>query len=214
MRRLTLFRGVPANAKPIRMGARPRWRKYNPAWFVYDARRSEYERHRTTYETALPDAIRFPMITSMMEKLTSSSSRATMLRGESAGGCRRTTSRDQPRTMELSRLSAPDLTGTAWFGRPTMDRCSSTSVSGAATIDAVGITIFGCGVPRPLRQAESQWRLSSKRDRVSSFEDTRLASLALRRHHPARLSLPGAGGWRSSTEGSDHATAIFAGCGI
>jgi hypothetical protein len=56
--------------------------------------------------------------------------------------------------------------------------------------------------------------LSSKRDRVSSFEDTQLACLAGGRHHPDRPSPPDPGGWRSSTEGSDHATAICAGGGM
>jgi len=148
MRRLALFRQGQATAKPGRAGARRRWCKYNLAGSVYDARRSEYERQRMTYEIALPDAIGFPMITSTLRRSTSSSSRATMRGGASAGACPPTTSWDRRRTRELCRLSAPEPTSTASPGRGTMDWYPPTSGSGTDAIDAGGMTILVCEVPR------------------------------------------------------------------
>ncbi len=214
MQRLALFRQGQATAKPGRAGARPRWCKYNRAGSVYDARRSEYERQRLTYEAALPDAIGFPMITSMTGKSTGSSSRATTRGGASAGACPPTTSWDRRHTRELGRMPAPEPTNTASPGRGTMHQCLPTSGSGTDAIDAGGMTILVGEVPRALLQFKRHWALSSKRDRVSSFEDTQLACLAWGRHHPHRASPPDPGGWRSSTEGSDHATAICAGGGM
>ena len=148
MQRLAPFRQGQATAKPGRAGARPRWCKYNRAGSVYDARRSEYERQRLTYEAALPDAIGFPMITSMTGKSTGSSSRATMRGGASAGACNPTTSWDRRHTTGLRRLSAQEPMSTASPGRGTMDWYPPTSGSGTDAIDAGGLTILVCEVPR------------------------------------------------------------------
>ena len=148
MRRLALFRQGQATAKPGRAGARARRSKYNVAWWVYDARRSEYERQRMTYEIALPDAIGFPMITSTLGRSTSSSSRATMRGGENVGACNPTTSWDRRHTRELCGLSAPEPTSTASPWRGTMYWYPPTSGSGTDAIDAGGLTILVCEVPR------------------------------------------------------------------
>lgn len=109
--------------------------------------------------------------------------------------------------------AAPDFISTASPERNTMDLPRPASRSGTDTIDAGRMTMFVCAVSRDRLSFKRPAELSSKRDRVSSFEDTQLACPAWGRHHPDRPSA-GSGGWRSSTEGSDHATAIRAGGGM